>query len=244
MSTQLATKNTEQPNHLEQRSMPNGTLFEFFSSPEETAGEIRLIRCIIPPGVAVPLHCHPDVEVFYVLEGSLDAFQSANGSQGWLSLEAGDVLRISGNTKHALRNSSPLPAKLIVVTTPTLYEFFHEVSKPFDPDQSEASPTSEEIQRLRETSARYGYWMASPQENAAIGLLNGPQKSQLPQFHQKPMPASANIEPTGDRRALQQAAVLGRIGSVKAITSKKDAISSQPPAPNTARRQQKGAHAS
>ena len=149
---------------------PNGTLFEFLTSPGEVGTEICLIRGTVPPGVAVPLHSHPDVEIFYILEGSVEAFQSRNGTQGWASFSAGNVVTIPENTKHALRNTSTLPATMAVVTTSKMYEFFHEVSKPFDADQSATPSTPEEIQEFLRTVARYGYWMGSPEENAAIGL--------------------------------------------------------------------------
>jgi hypothetical protein len=54
MSSTLAI-NTEERNHHKQRLTPNGTLFEFLASPDETGSEICLIRGTIPPGVAVPL---------------------------------------------------------------------------------------------------------------------------------------------------------------------------------------------
>jgi len=31
-------------------------------------------------------------------------------------------------------------------------------------------PTREDIERLAQITARYGYWMASPDENAAVGI--------------------------------------------------------------------------
>jgi quercetin dioxygenase-like cupin family protein len=171
MSTTLATKNAEERNQHKQGLMPNGTLFEFLASRDETGSEICLIRGTIPPGVAVPLHSHSDVELFYVLEGSLEAFQFGNGTHEWLSFGPGDIVSISGNTKHALRNSSLLPATTIVVTTSKLYSFFQEVSKPVDRDPAAKPPMPEEIQKVFETAARYGYWMVSPEENAAIGLV-------------------------------------------------------------------------
>jgi quercetin dioxygenase-like cupin family protein len=171
MSSMLATKNTEERNHDKQRLMPNGTLFEFLASPDQTGSEICLIRGTIPPGGAVPLHSHSDVELFYVLEGSLEAFQFGNGRHGWVSFGPGDVVSISGNVKHALRNSSTVPATLLVVTTSQLYSFFHEVSKPSDRARKVNPPSPEELKKVFETAARYGYWMGSPEENAAIGLI-------------------------------------------------------------------------
>jgi quercetin dioxygenase-like cupin family protein len=171
MSTTLAMKNTEERNHHKQRLTPNGTLFEFLASPAETGSEICLIRGTIPPGVAVPLHSHSDVELFYVLEGSLEAFQVGKGNQGWVSFGPSEIVSISGNTKHALRNTSTLPATMILVTTSKLYSFFQEVSEPADRDRAATPPPPQRLQKLFETATRYGYWMGSREENAAIGLI-------------------------------------------------------------------------
>jgi quercetin dioxygenase-like cupin family protein len=173
MPAQLSTKSTEIRNHHEQRITPNGTRFEFLASPDEAGAEICLIRGTMPPGAVVPLHSHSDVELFYVLEGTVEAFQSRNGTHGWASVGAGNVVTIPGNTKHALRNSSQLPVRMVVVTTSKLYEFFQEVTNPFDPNQSATPPTPERIQEVSRVAARYGYWMGSPEENAAIGLSMG-----------------------------------------------------------------------
>ena len=51
-----------------------------------------------------------------------------------------------------------------------MYDFFGEVSKPFDPSRRPAPPTPEEMKKLFAAAARYGYWVASPEENAAIGI--------------------------------------------------------------------------
>jgi quercetin dioxygenase-like cupin family protein len=170
MSTQSVTKNTQEPNHDEQRLTANGTLFEFLTSPDETGSEICLIRGTMPAGAAVPLHSHGDAEIFYVLEGSVEVFQAKSGIQGWVRLGPGNVVSISGNTKHALRNGASGSATIMVVTTSKLYKFFLEVTKPLDPDKPAAPPTREEGQNLLKTAARYGYWMGSPEDNAAIGL--------------------------------------------------------------------------
>jgi quercetin dioxygenase-like cupin family protein len=171
MSTTLAMRNTEERNHHRQSVAPNGTLFEFLASPDETLSEICLIRGTFPSGVAVPLHSHSDVELFYILEGSIEVFQFGNGTHGWVSFGPGDVVSISGKVKHALRNSSPLPATLVLVTTSKLYSFFREVTKPVDRDHTAKPPTPEKMEKVFETAARYGYWMGSPEENAAIGLI-------------------------------------------------------------------------
>ena len=82
----------------------------------------------------------------YVLEGSAECFQSTNGTSRWTTVGAGDVVAIAGNIKHACRNSSWLPASMVIVTTSKMYKFFYEITKPFSPDQSPTPPTPDEIQ--------------------------------------------------------------------------------------------------
>jgi len=149
------------------------TLIEFLASPDEIGSEICRIRGTVPPGVVVPLHSHPDLEVFYALEGTVEAFQSEDKIDRWTTAGVGAVVAIPGNVKHAWRNALSLPATMVIVTTAKMFEFFREITKPFDPDQPAGLPSLEATQELLKTAARYGYWIASPQENAAIGLSFG-----------------------------------------------------------------------
>lgn len=48
----------------------------------------------------------------------------------------------------------------ILVTTPRMGRFFQEV----------AAPSGDPIEHFLATSERYGYWNATPEENAAAGL--------------------------------------------------------------------------
>jgi quercetin dioxygenase-like cupin family protein len=169
-SIQVSTKSREARNHHEQRITPNGTLFEFLASPDETGSGICLIRGTIPVGAGVPLHSHCDVELFYALQGTFEAFQSSDGTPRWTTVGAGDTVTIPGNTKHPVRNSSTRPATIVVVTTSKLYEFFHEVTRRIDPDQLATPPTPVGIREVLRLGARSRYWMGSPEENAAIGL--------------------------------------------------------------------------
>ena len=147
-----------------------GVLLEFLTSPNEVRDAICFIRGTIPPGVVLPLHSHADPELVYVLEGALEVFRSNLGSNEWTTVGQGKLIAIPGSVKHALRNSSSGPVKLAVVTKSELYEFFRAVAKPFDPNQSPAPPTPEGTEALFQIAAKYGYWIASPEENAAIGL--------------------------------------------------------------------------
>ena len=147
-----------------------GVLLEFLATPDEVKDAVCLIRGTIPPGVIVPLHSHRDPELFYILDGALEVFQSNELFSGWTTAGAGDVATIPGNVKHALRNGSSLPVTSVTVTKTELYEFFRDVAMPFDPNQPTVPPTVEVMQKLFHVAAKHGYWLASPEENAAIGI--------------------------------------------------------------------------
>jgi len=123
----------------------------------------------MPPGVLVPLHSHAEPELLYILEGSVEVFRSERSS-GWTTVGLGEVVIIPGAVKHALRNSSSRPTTLALVTKSELYKFFRELAKPVDAKQPPAPPKPEAMQELFRLASRYGYWLAPPEENAAIGL--------------------------------------------------------------------------
>ena len=143
-----------------------GVLLQFLCTPEQINDEISVIHGTMPSGVVIPLHSHADPEIFYVLNGSLEVFQS----EGWQTVTAGEVVSIPGNVRHALRNTSPSPITSITVSKQELYSFFRELARPFDPNRPPAPPTPEEMQQLFSVAEKYEYWLASPEENSAIGI--------------------------------------------------------------------------
>ena len=144
-----------------------GVLLQFLSTPEQIEDQISVIRGTVPPGVVIPLHSHADPEIFYVLNGSLEVFQS----EGWQTVTAGEVVSIPRNVRHALRNTSPNSVTSITVSKQELYSFFRELAQPFDPSIPPAPPTPEEMKQLFSVAEKYEYWLASSDENAAIGIL-------------------------------------------------------------------------
>lgn len=159
--TKTTAKDTEQ-----QTFIVLGVLLQFLCTPEQINDQISVMRGTVPPGVIIPLHSHADPEIFYVLNGSVEVFQS----EGWQTVVAGEVVSISGNVRHALRNTSPSPLTLITVSKQELYNFFRELAQPFDPNVSPSPPTPEEMQQLFRVAEKYEYWLASRDENAAIGI--------------------------------------------------------------------------
>jgi len=150
-----------------------GTLLQFVSTPDQNGGNLSVMRGGIPPRAVIPLHSHPDAEIFYVTEGTMEVFQDDGISSGWQTVNTGEVVTIAGGVKHALRNPGSTLVMTVLVSEGQLYRFFRELAEPLDPDAPPPVPKPEVMQRLFEVAARYQYWIGSPSENAAIGINLG-----------------------------------------------------------------------
>jgi quercetin dioxygenase-like cupin family protein len=130
-----------------------------------------IMRGVIPPGIVVPLHSHEDPETFFQLSGEMEGLSMSDEGFEWLRVRPGDVFHIPRNARHALRNLSQAPSIAFLITTSKMGRFFGEISKPAVVGTRSPMPPSEEtIQHFLKTAARYGYWNATPEENARIGI--------------------------------------------------------------------------
>lgn len=66
-------------------------------------------------------------------------------------------------------NVSSEPLVNPIITTKRLGRFFQEAGRPAT-GQAPCPPTPEELAHFTTLSAKYGYWNATPEENAAIGI--------------------------------------------------------------------------
>jgi quercetin dioxygenase-like cupin family protein len=136
-------------------------LNERLTEISDNEGDYCVLRCTLPAGAVVPMHSHADRETFYVLSGKLDALR---GDQ-WEDLGPGDVFDVRDGTKHAWRNSSQAAASMVCVTTTKMALFLQNISI------SVAGSSPEEgAQRFFQLVHANGFWLASPEENAAVGL--------------------------------------------------------------------------
>jgi quercetin dioxygenase-like cupin family protein len=134
---------------------------EFLTEVSDNEGDYCIIRWTLPAGVVVPMHSHADRETFYVLSGTLDGLSGDR----WEQFGPGDVFDVRDATKHALRNSSQAAVSMIGVTTTKMARFFQEIAI-----LAGSSSPEEHAQRFLKLVHANGYWLASPEENAAVGL--------------------------------------------------------------------------
>jgi len=146
-----------------------GPRIEFFTSPEEADGTYCVMMGTIPPGVAVPLHSHSDLESFFLISGGVQALSEQAGKFEWRDVRPGEFVHIPTNAKHAWRNTSSELAVMLITTTGKLVRFFQEIGRPIKTDTF-LPPTPDELQHFARVSAKYGYWNGSPEENAAVGI--------------------------------------------------------------------------
>ncbi|HEY4046393.1 MAG TPA: cupin domain-containing protein [Acidobacteriaceae bacterium] len=147
-----------------------GVLMQFLVAPDATSGNVAMLHSELRPGTIIPLHNHADSEIFYLPSGSLEAYEE---QEGWKTFGPGQAIAITGRVKHAIRNVSDKSALAIAVTGRDLYSFFAELAAPLESASPSAPPTPEQMQHLFAVAAKYGYWLGSPEDNAAIGITLG-----------------------------------------------------------------------
>jgi quercetin dioxygenase-like cupin family protein len=148
-----------------------GPTVQFLTPSEHGENTTCILRGVIPPGVIVPLHSHADPETYFPVSGEADALVERAGELNWERIRPGDVLHVPGNAKHAFRNLSAEPAVMFIVTTPRMGRFFEEVGTPVRLQAHPPGPPAPEtVRHFLATAERYGYWNATPEENARVGL--------------------------------------------------------------------------
>ncbi|MGO9784568.1 MAG: cupin domain-containing protein [Streptosporangiaceae bacterium] len=145
-----------------------GPTVEFLRSPEDARGDFCVMRGVIPPGVSVPLHSHDETESFFVISGRKQVLMPGPRGLEWTEVHAGDYVQVPQGVRHAHRNVSGEPLIELVITTARLGRWFQEAGTPLT--AAPRPPTREDLARLIAVSAKYGYWLGSPEENSAAGI--------------------------------------------------------------------------
>jgi quercetin dioxygenase-like cupin family protein len=138
-----------------------------FLTPAGSGDEPCIIKGIIAPGEVVPLHSHPEPAAFYVISGVGGLLALTDDGLGWNELHRGDYAQIADSTPHAWRNTGDVPFTALIVTTARLGQALREMGAP---SGASAAPVPPDMARLAAVAARHRHWLASPAENAAVGI--------------------------------------------------------------------------
>ena len=161
----------EKPFHISRRDEQPivdvyGPYIQFLTSLGKRESELCFLKGVIPPGASIPLHSHAEDERFYIVSGEVELYLESE----WQTAKAGDFLEILGGVKHGFRNHSSQPALVVLQTTVRLGRFFEEIGRPLSFEEDHTQPSPEELAHFVLTAQRYDYWLATPEENAAIGI--------------------------------------------------------------------------
>jgi quercetin dioxygenase-like cupin family protein len=147
-----------------------GSKVQFIVAPQPRDEAPCIFKGTIPPGVSVPIHSHPGIEALYVLSGEVDMLSDEGGKSYWIAAGPGDFIDIPDNVRHGFRNRSKDPVVQLITTTSRLGRFFQEIGRDVTPGERVSPPSADDIQRFLQIAGRYGYWIATPEENAAVGI--------------------------------------------------------------------------
>jgi quercetin dioxygenase-like cupin family protein len=143
-----------------------GPRIEFLIPPNGDG--LSVLKGIVPAGVSVLLHSHPDTEAFYIIAGELQMFSET--ANDWIVVKSGQFVYIPGEEKHAWRNASAEHATALLITTAKLGRFFEEIGATISHGTHPSAPSPERLRHYIETETRYGYWSGNSEENAEIGI--------------------------------------------------------------------------
>jgi quercetin dioxygenase-like cupin family protein len=147
-----------------------GPSVQFLIEPQSRDETPCVMKGTIPPGVCVPMHSHAGIEAFYVLSGNVEVLTEEGGKVHWITVGPGDFIQVPSEAKHGFRNGSKDPVVQLITTTSRLGRFFQEIGRSLHRDEIARPPFPDEIQSFLKTAERYGYWLATPEENAAVGI--------------------------------------------------------------------------
>jgi quercetin dioxygenase-like cupin family protein len=136
-----------------------GVELEWKLTDAETNNQYCVLEAVVPPGVMVPPHRHPDQEAFFVLEGAPEfAIESSSGLD-WCFAVPGEMINVPSMKLHGFRNPTTADVRLLITCTPNLGRFFSDAGLPFERESPyrHKVPPPEQIQRVMEISARYGH---------------------------------------------------------------------------------------
>jgi hypothetical protein len=105
-----------------------------------------------------------------VLSGNVEVLSDKGGEAHWIAAGPGDFIEVPSNAKHGFRNRLQHPVVQLISISSKLGRFFQEIGRPITRTARLNPPSPDELQRLVQIGQRYGYWFATPEENASAGI--------------------------------------------------------------------------
>ena len=132
-----------------------GAKFTWKVRNENTDNSFSIYEMTLQPGEGVPLHYHPYVEVFYILDGEIEFLRRDNVTDNWVPAIAGETIIVPTNGLHAFYNRTRAPARLLNVANQLHQPFFDALD---DLDRSEPFsdlPVPEAMIKVGSVAANY-----------------------------------------------------------------------------------------
>lgn len=98
---------------------------------------------------------HPDVELFFVLKGTLEVMRLSNAEAEFLPITSGEMALIPSNTVHGFRNTSAGHVHLLMIGGPEIEGFLMEAGSARVGPAS-VQPGPDEFERMLEIAKRHG----------------------------------------------------------------------------------------
>lgn len=125
-------------------------------STRETLKTFFIGEATLPPNAFVPLHYHPDVEVFLILKGTLEVMQASDAKPEFMSLASGEMALIPSNAVHGFRNTSAGDVHLIVIGGPGIEAFLVEAGSTTPAPGEATGHRTGDFERMLEIAKRHG----------------------------------------------------------------------------------------
>ena len=122
----------------------------------ETLETFFIGEATLPPNAFVPLHYHPDVELFLVLKGTLEVMRASDGRPESLPLSAGEMALIPSNAVHGFRNTTAGDVHLVVIGGPGIEAFLVEAGSRRPAPGEARGPSPDDFERMLEIAKRHG----------------------------------------------------------------------------------------
>lgn len=120
-------------------------------SNRESDDQFGMFKVLVPPGAGIPPHTHPDVELFYVLDGELNimldggSFKAGKNQGGF----------VPSNALHGFLNEGAAAADVLVTCTSGLEDFLLAAGIPLA-DAQPGPPSPDEVARVLGIAAKFG----------------------------------------------------------------------------------------